>query len=114
MEVKGRDIVSGIPKTVKIHSSEVRESLQEPIMTIVEAVRQALEQTPPELASDIVDRGIVMTGGGSLLRELDQLLREETNLPINVDEEPLTCVVRGAGRILDDPKRYWNVLTQSK
>ena len=114
MEVKGRDIVSGIPKTVKIHSSEVRESLQEPIMAIVEAVRQALEQTPPELASDIVDRGIVMTGGGSLLRGLDQLLREETNLPINVDEEPLTCVVRGTGRILDDPKRYWNVLTQSK
>ncbi len=114
MEVKGRDIVSGIPKTVKIHSSEVRESLQEPIMTIVEAVRQALEQTPPELASDIVDRGIVMTGGGSLLRGLDQLLREETNLPINVDEEPLTCVVRGTGRIMDDPKRYWNILTQSK
>jgi len=114
MEVKGRDIVSGIPKTIKIHSSEVRESLQEPIMAIVEAVRQALEQTPPELASDIVDRGIVMTGGGSLLRGLDQLLREETNLPINVDEEPLTCVVRGTGRIMDDPKRYWNVLTQSK
>jgi len=114
MEVKGRDIVSGIPKTVKIHSSEVRESLQEPIMTIVEAVRQALEQTPPELASDIVDRGIVMTGGGSLLRGMDQLLREETNLPINVDEEPLTCVVRGTGRILDDPKRYWNILTQRK
>ncbi len=114
MEVKGRDIVSGIPKTVKIHSSEVRESLQEPVMAIVEAVRQALEQTPPELASDIVDRGIVMTGGGSLLRGLDQLLREETNLPINIDEEPLTCVVRGTGRILDDPKRYWNVLTQSK
>ncbi|MFC1614614.1 rod shape-determining protein [Gemmatimonadota bacterium] len=114
MEVKGRDIVSGIPKTVKIHSSEVRESLQEPIMAIVEGVRQALERTPPELASDIVDRGIVMTGGGSLLRGMDHLLREETNLPINVDEEPLTCVVRGTGRILEDPKKYWSVLTQSK
>ncbi len=114
MEVKGRDIVSGIPKTVKIHSSEIRESLQEPIMAIVEAVRLALERTPPELASDIVDRGIVMTGGGSLLRGMDHLLREETNLPINVDEEPLTVVARGTGRILDDPKKYWNVLTQSK
>ena len=114
MDVKGRDIVSGIPKTVKIHSSEIRESLQEPIMAIVEAVRLALERTPPELASDIVDRGIVMTGGGSLLRGMDHLLREETNLPINVDEEPLTVVARGTGRILDEPKKYWNVLTQSK
>ena len=111
MEVKGRDIVSGIPKTVKIHSSEVREALQEPIMAIVEAVRAALERTPPELASAIVDRGIVMTGGGSLLRGLDALLREETNLPINVDEDPLTCVVRGTGRILDEPTKYRSVLT---
>jgi rod shape-determining protein MreB len=114
MEVKGRDIVSGIPKTVKIHSSEVREALQEPIMAIVEAVRAALERTPPELASDIVDRGIVMTGGGSLLRGLDALLREETNLPINVDEDPLTCVVRGTGRILDEPTKYRSVLTLSR
>ena len=114
MEVKGRDIVSGIPKTVKIHSSEVREALQEPIMAIVAAVRAALERTPPELASDIVDRGIVMTGGGSLLRGLDALLREETNLPINVDEDPLTCVVRGTGRILDEPTKYRSVLTLSR
>jgi rod shape-determining protein MreB len=114
MEVKGRDIVSGIPKTVRIHSGEVREALQEPVMAIVEAVRAALERTPPELASDIVDRGIVMTGGGSLLRGLDALLREETALPINVDEDPLTCVVRGTGRILDDPNKYRNVLTLSR
>ncbi|HEY7530836.1 MAG TPA: rod shape-determining protein [Gemmatimonadota bacterium] len=114
MEVKGRDIVSGIPKTVRIHSSEVREALQEPIMAIVEAVRAALERTPPELASDIVDRGIVMTGGGSLLRGLDALLREETNLPINVDEDPLTCVVRGTGRILDEPVKYGGVLNHSR
>jgi rod shape-determining protein MreB len=114
MEVKGRDIVSGIPKTVRIHSSEVREALQEPIMAIVEAVRAALERTPPELASDIVDRGIVMTGGGSLLRGLDALLREETNLPINVDEDPLTCVVRGTGRILDEPAKYGSVLNHSR
>jgi rod shape-determining protein MreB len=114
MEVKGRDIVSGIPKTVRISSSEVREAIQEPIAAVVDAVRQALERTPPELASDIVDRGIVMTGGGALLRGLDSLLRENTNLPINVDEEPLTCVVRGTGRILDDPEKYRGVLTLSR
>ncbi len=113
-EVKGRDIVSGIPKTVRITSTEVREAIQEPIAAVVDAVRQALERTPPELASDIVDRGIVMTGGGALLKGLDQLLRENTSLPINVDEEPLTCVVRGMGRILDDPDKYRGVLTLSR
>ena len=111
MDVKGRDLVSGIPKTVLVHSQEIRECIQEPIQAIVEAVRRALEITPPELASDIVDRGIVMTGGGALLRGLDLLLQHETNLPIHVDEEPLTCVVRGAGRILDDIPKYRSVLT---
>lgn len=112
MEVKGRDLVSGIPKTVTVHSQEVRECIQEPIQAIVEAVRRALEITPPELSSDIVDRGIVMTGGGALIRGLDRLLQHETNLPIHVDEEPLTCVVRGAGRILDDMLKYRTVLVQ--
>jgi rod shape-determining protein MreB len=111
MEVKGRDLVSGIPKTVRVNSQEIRETIQEPIQAIVEAVRRALEITPPELASDIVDRGIVMTGGGALIRGLDRLLQHETNLPIHVDEEPLTCVVRGAGRILDDMVKYRHVLT---
>jgi rod shape-determining protein MreB len=106
IEVKGRDIITGIPKTVTVHSSEIRESLQEPIMAIVDAVRLALEKTPPELASDIVDRGVVMTGGGSLLRGLDVLLHEETKLPINLDEDPLTCVVRGTGKVLEDPGKY--------
>jgi rod shape-determining protein MreB len=110
MEVKGRDLVSGIPKTVRVHSSEIREAIQEPIQQIVDAVRRALEITPPELASDIVDRGIVMTGGGALIRGLDLLLSQETNLPIHVDEDPLTCVVRGTGRILDDEDKYWSVL----
>lgn len=110
MEVKGRDLVSGIPKTVTVHSQEVRECIQEPIQAIVEAVKRSLEITPPELASDIVDRGIVMTGGGAQIRGLDRLLQHETNLPIHVDEEPLTCVVRGAGRILDDFGKYRNVL----
>ncbi len=114
IDVKGRDIITGIPKTVTVHSSEIRESIQEPIMAIVDAVRLALEKTPPELASDIVDRGVVMTGGGSLLRGLDVLLHEETKLPIHVDEEPLTCVVRGTGKILDNPEKYWTVLIPSK
>ena len=109
MEVKGRDLVSGIPKTVRVHSTEIREAVQEPIQQIVDAVRRALEITPPELASDIVDRGIVMTGGGALIRGLDLLLSQETGLPIHVDEDPLTCVVRGAGRILDDEDKYWSV-----
>jgi rod shape-determining protein MreB len=111
MEVKGRDLVSGIPKTVRVHSSEIREAVQEPIQQIVEAVRRALEITPPELASDIVDRGIVMTGGGALIRGLDALLNQETGLPIHVDEDPLTCVVRGTGKVLDDEEKYWSVLT---
>ena len=111
MEVKGRDLVSGIPKTVRVHSSEIREAIQEPIQQIVDAVRRALEITPPELASDIVDRGIVMTGGGALIRGLDLLLGQETRLPIHVDEDPLTCVVRGTGRILDDEEKYWSVLS---
>jgi rod shape-determining protein MreB len=110
MEAKGRDLVSGIPKVVRVHSSEIREAIQEPIQQIVDAVRRALEITPPELASDIVDRGIVMAGGGSLIRGLDILLSQETSLPIRVDEDPLTCVVRGTGRILDDPEKYRSVL----
>ena len=111
MEVKGRDLVSGIPKTVRVHSTEIREAIQEPIQQIVDAVRRALEITPPELASDIVDRGIVMTGGGALIRGLDILLAQETGLPIHVDEDPLTCVVRGTGRILDDDEKYRSVLS---
>ena len=110
MMVKGRDLVSGIPKTVRIHSAEVRECLQESIQHVVGAVRKALEITPPELASDIVDRGIIMTGGGALVRGLDTLLQEETGLPIHLDEEPLTCVVRGCGKILDEIERYRGVL----
>jgi rod shape-determining protein MreB len=102
MEVKGRDLVSGIPKIVKITSTKVRESLEEPVTLIVDAVRLALEKTPPELAADIVDRGIYMCGGGALLRGLDLLIKEETSLPVFVAENPLESVVRGAGRILEN------------
>jgi rod shape-determining protein MreB and related proteins len=111
MDVKGRDLVSGIPKTVQIHSSEIRDCLSEPIQAIVEAVRKALEFTPPELSSDIVDDGMVMTGGGAQLRGLDWLLGHETGLPIHVDDEPLTCVVRGAGIVLEDWGMYRGVVT---
>jgi rod shape-determining protein MreB len=102
MEVKGRDLVSGIPKTLEIGSLEIREALSEPINAIVEAVRIALERTPPELAADIVDKGIVLAGGGAMLRNLDQLLREETGLPVVIAEEPLSCVVLGSGKVLDE------------
>ena len=102
IEVKGRDLVSGIPKIVAIDSEEVRKSITEQIETIVETVRIALEQTPPELAADIVDKGIVLTGGGALLRNLDVLLREETGLPIAITEDPLSTVVIGSGQALDN------------
>ena len=113
MEIKGRDLIGGIPKTIKVSSEEIRATLQEPVGAIVEATRESLENTPPELASDIVDRGIVMTGGGSLLRGLGQLLQQETNLPIRVAEDALLCVVLGSGRILDDIESYHKVLMAS-
>jgi rod shape-determining protein MreB len=102
IEVKGRDLVTGIPKILTIDSEEVRKSISEQVETIVETVRIALEQTPPELAADIVDRGIVLTGGGSLLKDLDILLREETKLPITVTEDSLSTVVLGSGKALDN------------
>lgn len=102
MDVKGRDLVSGIPQNITITSEEVRQAIAEPVDAIVQAVRIALEQTPPELAADIVDRGIVLTGGGGLLKGLDQLLREETSLPITVVEDPLSTVALGSGKVLDN------------
>ena len=102
MEVKGRDLVTGIPKTLEITAEEVREALMEPINTIVETVRITLEKTPPELAADIVDKGIILVGGGALLKNLDVLLREVTNVPIAIADDPLSAVVLGAGRVLDD------------
>jgi rod shape-determining protein MreB and related proteins len=104
MEVKGRDLVAGVPKTIIITSDEVRESLQEPLNAIVDAVRVALEKTPPELAADIVDKGIVLTGGGVLLKNLDVLLREETGLPVMVCDDPISAVVLGSGKALDHPE----------
>jgi len=102
MEIKGRDLVAGVPKTIEITDEEIREALMEPVRQVVESVRIALERTPPELASDIVDKGIVLAGGGALLRNLDVLLREETGLPVTLADDPLTAVVMGAGKVLDE------------
>jgi rod shape-determining protein MreB len=102
MEIKGRDLVEGVPKTLTISDEEIREALTEPVTTIVEAVRMALERTPPELSADIMDKGIVLSGGGSLLRGLDQRLRNETGLPVVLAEDPLSSVVLGTGKVLED------------
>ena len=114
MEIKGRDLVAGIPKTMKISSVQVREALSEPVDAIIEAVRQALEETPPELSADVLDKGIIVTGGGALLKGVDKRLREETNLPINVAEDPLTCVVRGTGKVLENMSHFSKVLMKSR
>ena len=102
MMIKGRDLISGIPRTLVVDDAEIREALQEPIGTIVNAIKVALENTPPELAGDIIDRGVVLTGGGSLLKGMDTRFREETNLPIITVDDPLTSVVLGVGKILDE------------
>ena len=102
MEVRGRDLVAGIPKSVEIHEDEVREALGEPVAAIVEAVKMTLERTPPELAADIADKGIVLSGGGALLRHLDILIREETGLPVIVADDPMCAVVLGSGKVLDE------------
>jgi rod shape-determining protein MreB len=114
MEIKGRDLVAGIPKTMKLSSVQVREALSEPVDTIIQAVRQALEETPPELAADILDKGIIVTGGGALLKGMDKRLREETNLAINIAEDPLTCVVRGTGKVLENMSHFSKVLIKSR
>ena len=102
LEIKGRDLISGIPKTVTISSEEIKEAINENVQIIIRAIKEALEQTPPELAADIVDRGIVLTGGGALLKNLDRLIREETQLPVLIAEDPLCSVVLGCGKALDN------------
>lgn len=109
--VKGRDLIRGIPRTVDIHPSEIRDALMEPIRSIINVIRNTLEHTPPELASDIYDRGIVLTGGVALLRNLDTLIHKETGLPVRVATNPLFSVVRGTGKILGDLKKYKKMLT---
>ena len=110
MEVRGRDLVNGVPKELTLNQAQISEALTEPVSQIVEAVKVALEKTPPELAADIVDKGIVLTGGGALLSKMDYILQQATGLPVAVPEDPLTCVVRGTGRCLDEMNTLKNVL----
>jgi len=110
MEVKGRDLINGVPKNLMLDSSEILEAISEPVNAIVEGIRVCLERTPPELAADIVDTGIMLTGGGALLRGLDQLLRDETGLPITIADNPLECVVLGSGMVLEELERMRVVL----
>ena len=110
ISVRGRDLVSGIPKTIEVSSDEIRQALKDPVNAIVEAVKRCLEQTPPELAADILERGIIVAGGGSLLRGIDQIIRERTNVPVKVAEDPLLSVVKGTGMVLENLKKYEAVL----
>jgi rod shape-determining protein MreB len=113
-EVRGRDLVTGLPKTVSITSEEIYKALSEPVSSIIEAIKATLEQTPPELAADIMDRGIVMAGGGSLLRGLDRLVSEQTGMPVHLADEPLLAVAYGAGRVLENIDVLRKVLIQPK
>jgi rod shape-determining protein MreB len=114
MEVKGRDLVAGLPKMVTITSEEIREALQEPLRAILEITKVSLERTPPELAADLIEHGIVMAGGGSLLKGLDKLISEETGLPVHVADDPVTAVVQGTGKILDNPRLLHDVVVPIK
>ncbi|HMY79180.1 MAG TPA: rod shape-determining protein, partial [Thauera aminoaromatica] len=111
MEVKGRNLAEGIPRSFTISSNEILEALTEPLNQIVSAVKIGLEQTPPELGADIAERGMMLTGGGALVRDLDRLLMEETGLPVVVAEEPLTCVARGCGMALDKMDKLASIFT---
>lgn len=110
MEVKGRDLMTGLPKTIVISSDDVREALKEPVEAIINAIKSTLEKTPPELSSDIMDRGITLTGGGALLRGLDKLIETQTGMPVNIADTPLNCVVMGTGKVLDEIETLRSVL----
>lgn len=114
LAVKGRDLVSGIPKNTEVSSYEIREAISDTVTKIVSAVRQALERTPPEVSADILDHGIMLSGGGALLKGLDERLRKETNLPVHVAEDPLTAVVRGAGKVIDNINHYQRLLLRNR
>lgn len=113
IEVKGRDLIAGIPKVIPLRSGEVTDAISGPVRAILETVKTALEQTPPELASDIVDRGIVLTGGGALLKNLDEVIRRETGLPVNIAEDPLSTVVKGSGIVFENFSMYKDVLIRA-
>ena len=112
MQIKGRNLMSGLPENINITSREVREALAEPLSRIVDAVKCTLEQTPPELAADIIDHGITLTGGGALLRGLDQLIHKETGMPVFIAEYPLDCVAEGTGKILENLDKYRDAVSE--
>jgi rod shape-determining protein MreB len=114
IRVKGRDLVNGIPKITEASSIEIRESLSEPIAAIIEALKLTLERTPPELSADILDRGVMLSGGGALLKGIDERIRLETSLPVHVSEDPLTAVARGTGKVLENLNHYSKVLIKSR
>lgn len=116
VEIKGRNLVDGLPKNVTVHSDEVREALMDSVMTVVDAIKDTLERTPPELAADIIDRGIMLTGGGALLKGIDKLVSQETGIPVNIAERPLDCVVEGTGKSLEIelPKSYRRASKRSR
>lgn len=114
IQVKGRDLVGGIPKTTEVSSVEIREAINESVVQIIDAIRQTLERTPPELSADILDRGVMLTGGGALLKGLDERIRMETNLPVHIAEDPLTAVARGAGKVIDNLNQYSKVLIRNR
>jgi rod shape-determining protein MreB len=110
MEVRGRDLITGLPKNITLSSGEINEALKEPINSIIDSIKYTLEKTPPELAADIMDRGIMLAGGGALLSGLDTLIKEETGMPVNIAENPLDCVAVGAGKVLDEIETLKRVL----
>ena len=114
MEIRGRDLTDGLPRTVTITSTQVEEAMKESIQKIIEIVKITLEKTPPELASDIMEKGIVLAGGGALIKNLDKLLSIETGMPVYIAEEPLDCVVRGTGKTLEDLERLKTVLINAR
>ena len=101
MDIKGRDLITGLPKTINVTETQIRSALREPVISIIEAIKTTLEKTPPELAADIMDKGIMLAGGGALLRGLDTLINNETHMPVHIAESPLDCVALGAGKALD-------------
>jgi rod shape-determining protein MreB len=112
MEIKGRNLLNGLPENIVISSAEIRDALTEPLARVVEAVKETLEKTPPELSADIIDQGITLAGGGALLKGLDKLINRETGMPVYVAEYPLDCVVEGTGKILEDLDKYNDLLTE--
>ena len=114
MEIRGRDLVTGLPKVININSEQIREALEEPISQIIDLIKMALEKTPPELSSDVMERGIVLTGGGALIRNIDKLISQKTGIPVYITEAPLNAVVRGTGKALDDLEKLKSVLASSK